>query len=121
MIVPLLSARNFTPISTEFGSVCAAFTGVAALDQIVHGQLPGTGVLVTVGVNVAGKVAVRVAVPVGVEVGVAVGGTAVFVAVRPPGVTVGVGGSAVLVGWPTVAVGVDVGGETDWLKTASTQ
>jgi hypothetical protein len=92
VIVPLLSARNFTPSSTEFVSPCAVFTGVAALDQIEHGQLPGTAVFVTVGVKEGGTgVAVPVAVGLGgigvaVAVDVAVGGTGVLVAVGPPGV-----------------------------------
>jgi hypothetical protein len=79
------------------------FAGAALPGQRVHGQLPGTGVLVTVGVAVGGAgvavlvgvgVVLAVGVVVGVDVGVAVAdavGVEVGVSVGPPGVLLGMG------------------------------
>src|SRR6266545_5661337 len=67
---PLVSARNFTPTSTALESAFEGLAGTALVDQIVHGQADGVGVIVGVpGTGVL--LGVRVG-PDGVGVGVLV-------------------------------------------------
>jgi hypothetical protein len=69
---PETSERNFTPSSTDWGSLLLARAGTDDAENSEHGQVQGDGVLL--GMAAAGEVAVGidVAVVVGVRVDVAV-------------------------------------------------
>src|SRR5437762_2878012 len=60
-MVPSTSARNLMPTSTASVSVCDGTDGVAALLQIVHGQL---GAVMNVALTAAAELIVTVHVPV---------------------------------------------------------